>query len=432
MSYMGVQDLKDSKNVLKKNIFWQYLLQAAIYIFPLITLPYLTRVLGPDEYAVRAYSISVMNLFYVLIDFGCTAYGTREIARHRDDPTLMRKIISTVCAQRCFTAALGAGILCALIPSIPVMASNPEYMVIAYFGVVLNAMLPDFVFQGIEDMSILTKRFVVSRLVSLILIFAFVKGPDQLVLVAIFEAVPSLIAFVWSWLDIVVKRKITLSPRLLSSKRSLTTFKSSAIFFLSSASTTIFTNLTTVMIGIYIVDQADISYWSLAAMCISMVQSLYNPIYNSVYPHVTARRDFSVIKKFLILGMPVVVVGSIALVFLAPFVMWILGGAEYLDGSIVLQLLTPVLIFSYPTVLIGFPILAVLNKEKLLTTASVFAALFHIAGLLVLAFTGNFTIISVAILRCATEFVMLFLRAVFVFHCRDLMAASKKEIEELS
>lgn len=432
MVNMDAEDPKDSKKVLKKNIFWQYLLQIAIYVFPFITLPYLTRVLGPDEYAVRAYSISVINLFVTFIDFGCTAYGTREIARHRGDRELVRKITSTIFLQRLVLAAVGAGILFAVMPAVPVMAANPEYMLIAYFGAVLTAMLPDFVFQGLEDMSILTKRFVVSRLVSLVLIFTFIKGPDQLVLVAVFEAVPALIAFVWSWIEVVMKRKITLSIKLLELKESLSVLKTSAVFFLSSASTTIFTNLTTVMIGIYIVNQADISYWSIAAMCISMVQSLYNPIYNSVYPHVVARRDFSIIKKFLILGTPVVVVGSIALVFLSPFVMWVLGGPEYLDGSIVLQLLTPVLIFSYPTVLIGYPILAVLNKEKLLTTASVSAALFHIAGLVILALTGNFTIVNVALLRCATELVMLALRIVFVYRCRDLMAASKQEIERLA
>lgn len=429
---MGTEDPKEPKKVLKKNIFWQYLLQIAIYVFPFITLPYLTRVLGPDEYAVRAYSISIINLFVTFIDFGCNAYGTREVARNRDNMEMVRKIVSTIMMQRVVLAIAGLGVLFAIMPTIPVMAENPEYMLIAYFGAVLTAMLPDFVFQGLEDMSILTKRFVVSRLVSLILIFAFIKGPDQLVLVAVFEAVPALIAFVWSWIDVAKKRKITLSAKLLSIKNSLTTFKTSSIFFLSSASTTIFTNLTTVMIGIYIVDQADISYWSIAAMCISVVQSLYNPIYNSVYPHVVANRDFSIIKKFLILGIPVVILGSIAVVFLAPLAMLILGGEEYLNGAIVLQLLTPVLVFSYPTVLIGYPILAVLNKEKLLTTASVSAALFHIAGLIILAATGNFTIVNVAILRCATELVMLLLRVIFVARCRDLMIESKKELELLS
>lgn len=418
---------KESAQVLKKNIFFQSLLQIAIYVFPFITLPYLTRVLGPDEFAVRAYSISVMNLCLIFIDFGYNALGTREIARHRDDLNFIRALTSTIFSQRLIMAVLGGIILCAIIPAIPIMAENPLYMLIAYFGTVLNALLPDFVFKGLEDMAILTKRFVVSRLVSLILIFAFVKGPDQLVLVAIFEAVPSLIAFVWSWFDVIKKRKITLSPKLIELKNSLDILKKSAVFFLSSASTTIFTNLTTVMIGIFIIDQAEISYWSLATTCIYAVQSLYNPIYNSAYPHVAARRNFSVIRKLLLLGLPVVVVGSVALYFLSPVVMWLLGGNEYEAGSAVLQYLIPVLVFSYPAIMIGFPILAVIDKEKQLTASSVIAALFHIAGLFLLLALDCFTILNIALLRCATEFIMLALRAFFVFRSRKLLTSNNND-----
>lgn len=420
--------LKDTSNksdaVVKKNIFWQYLLQIAVYIFPFITLPFLTRVLGPDEFAVRAYSVSILSLITVLIDFGFNPFGTREIARHRDDLPYMKKLTTTILAQRCILAIAGAGILLAIIPTIPIMANNPEYMMIAYAGTVLTALLPDFVFRGLEDMSILTKRFVVSRLVSLVLIFCFIRSADQLVLVAVFEAVPALIAFIWSWIAVARKFKIVPNLKLIDLRESLTIFKTSFVFFLSSAATTIFTNLTTVMIGIYIVNQAEISYWSLATTVIAAVQSLYNPIYNSIYPHVAATRNFAIVKKYLLLGMPVVFIGSIALYFLAPFAMLLLGGSEYLEGSLILQILIPVLVLSYPAIIIGFPILAVINKEKLLTASSVVAALFQIAGLFVLASLGCFTLVNVAILRCITELIMMVLRVAFVARSRHLLSAN--------
>lgn len=424
MHYMKKVAQKGTSTVLKKNIGWQYLLQIAIYVFPFITLPYLTRVLGPDEYAVRAYSISVMNLLMAIVSFGFNPYGTREVARHRNDLDKLRSLTTSIFFQRLLLSLVTGLILLMLIPNIPIMAENPEYMLISYLGMVLTAMLPDFVFQGLEDMSILTKRFVVSRLVSLVLIFAFIHGPNQLILVAVFEAVPSLIAFVWSWIEVIGKRKITLSIKLFQLKEAWNIFKTSAVFFLSAASTTILSNFTTLMIGIYVVSQADISYWSLAITCIAAVQGLYNPIYNSIYPHVAANRNFGIIKRFLLLGIPVVAVGVFLLIVLAPFVMWVLGGTEYLAGSIVLQVLAPLLLFSYPAVLIGFPILAVINKEKLLTVSSVAAAAFQIAGLFFLVAINDFTIVNVAILRCLAEFVMLLFRAIFVLKSRKLLHTS--------
>lgn len=409
---------QDAETTVKKNIFWQYLLQLAIYIFPFITLPYLTRVLGPEEFAVRAYSISILNLLFALIDFGFNPFGIREIARNRTNLNFMSALTSSIFLQRIALSLLGAIILLVSIPAVPIMANNPDYMLIAYVGTVLTALLPDFVFRGLEDMSILTTRFVVSRLVSIILIFTFVHSADQLLLVAVFEAVPSLIAFVWSWVEVHRKFKIHVSLKIISMAESLKIFKSSFVFFLSTASTTIFTNLTTVLIGIYIASQADISYWSLAITVVAAIQALFNPIFYSIYPHIAATHNFSLVKKYLFLGMPLVIVGCVALYFLSPLTMILLGGEDYIAGAPLLQFLIPTILFSYPAIIMGYPILAVLDKEKQLTTSSVVAAIFNIVGLLLLALFGVFTLAAVAILRSITEFILLFMRLIFIYQQR--------------
>lgn len=409
---------------LKRNIFFQYLLQIAIYVFPFITLPYLTRVLGPDDFAVRAYAASVMAIVTTLVDYGYNTYGTREVARYRDDVTYLRKLASTIFFQRVLLALIGGIIVVAVTSSIPLMAQNPEYMLITYFGYCLAGMLPDFVFQGLEDMSILTKRFVVSKLVSLVLIFAFVRSSEQLILVAIFEAAPSLIAFVWSWCDVIFKRQIRIHIKLVDRKSAWHVFKTSTIFFMSSAATTLFTSLTTIMIGIFITDPAEVSYWSLAMIAVTAVQSLYNPIVNSAYPHMVANRNFSVIRKFLVVGVPVVTLVTVAFGLAAQPIMLVLGGKEYLPGAYVIPYVAPVLLLSYPAMLLGFPVLAAIGREKLLTASSVAAALFHISGLAVLALTGSFTIVSVAVLRSCTEFVLLALRLIFVVKSRVRLKVS--------
>ena len=96
-------------------------------------------------------------------------------------------------------------------------------------------------------------------------------------------------------------------------------------------------------------------------------------------------------------------------------IMLVLGGREYLDGSYILTMVSPVLFFSFPAMLIGFPVLAAVGREKQLTTSSVVSSLFHIIGLVALAAAGLFTIESVCILRCCTEALLLLMRAWFVW-----------------
>jgi PST family polysaccharide transporter len=186
------------------------------------------------------------------------------------------------------------------------------------------------------------------------------------------------------------------------------------VFFLSSASTSIFTALTTVMIGIYISDAAQVSYWSLSMTVVAAVQSLFTPFTNSIYPNVVVSRNLAPVRKALKLGFPLVVAGCLALFFCADLVMRIFGGREYVAGAHILQIVIPTILLSFPSMMIGFPVLAAVDREKQLTTSSVVAATFHIAGLVTLALTSSFTIVAVAILRSITEGIMLVLRVAFV------------------
>lgn len=168
------------------------------------------------------------------------------------------------------------------------------------------------------------------------------------------------------------------------------------------------------MIGIYVRDAAQVSYWSLAMTAVQAVQSLYNPIMNSLYPHVVANQDFRPVKRLLFIGLPVVAIGTLAFWYLADIVMLVLGGSEYIDGAGVVRLVSPVLLFSFPVTMLGFPVLAAVGRERQLTTSSVIAACFHIVGLLLFAATGFFSIPSVAALRSCTEFVLMGGRIFFV------------------
>ena len=403
---------------LSTNIAWQYLLQIATYVFPFITLPYLTRVLGPDGYAVRAYAVSVMGLVTTVVDYGFNQWGTREVALHRHDAAYIGRISSMICLLRFAMMGGGAAAVAAATPFIPLMAANPAYMMVAYVGACLSAMLPDFVFQGLEDMSILTVRYVGSKLVSVVLVFLLVHGPEDLVLVAVSEMATSLVAFAWSWADVVFARGIRLSLCGVRFRDLAACFKASTVFFFNSASTTIFTGLTTVMIGVFVTDAAQVSYWSLSMSAVAAVQSLYNPLANSLYPHVVAHRDLAPVKRLLMIGLPIVSIGTFLFWQLANVVMLVLGGPGYVAGTEVVRRVAPVLLFSFPVIMLGFPVLAAVGRERWLTASSVISAAFHVTGLFILAAAGDFTIPAVAVLRSCTEFVLMAARILFVLRWR--------------
>lgn len=404
-------DRKAGRARFAKNTAHQYLLQIAQYLFPFVTVPYLTRILGPDVYAIRAYVIAAMTMMQVLLSYGFETYGVRAIADDAHDPAKVNRTTSGITYLRLALCAAGAGLLALVAPAIPLLAQNPSYVAIAYVGACLTALLPDFVFQGQEDMKVITQRYVGSQAVAVACIFLFVHGPDQLLLVPAFEALATLIALVWSWANVVLARGVRFVGVPLSDLASM--FRGSTVFFVSSASTTLFSSLTTLMIGIYVADEAQVSYWSLAIMAVSAIQALYAPIANSLYPHMVKRRDFALARRLLVAGSIAALAGSAAYAALSPVIMEIIGGEAYLPGSYVIACTAPILFFSYIAILLGNPVLAAVGKAKLLTASSVAAAAFHVVGLFALLALGLFQVVWVAVLRDLTEVVLATLRLAF-------------------
>ena len=411
MNDTGLQNTRPRGRV-AKNAGMQYLLQAAKYLFPFITIPYLTRVLGPDVYAIRAYILAAMTFVQVFLDYGFTSYGTREISRNREDSDRISQETTNIALLRlllCLAVAVPVAIITAMIP---LMAANPVYVAIAYVCACFKAMLPDYVFQGLEDMAIITYRFVVSQAIAIVLIFLLVAGPEDLLWVPAIEALAAFVALAWSWANVFRARGVRLRKPEKEGMR--IAFKTASVFFVSNAATTAFTCLTTIMIGILIEDDAQIAYWSLAMTAVTAIQALYSPIVKSLYPHMCAARDFALAKKLLLIGLPVVLVGTIAFALLGDQIMLLLGGEEYLAGSRIVTMVSPVVFLSYPAMLLGFPVLAAVGREKQLTMSSVIACLFHIAGLALLAIGGRFTIPALCVLRCLTELVLCVSRVWYV------------------
>ncbi|MBQ9082174.1 MAG: flippase, partial [Clostridia bacterium] len=174
----------------------------------------------------------------------------------------------------------------------------------------------------------------------------------------------------------------------------------------------------TLLIGIML-PTAQIALWSVAMQIISAVQTMFNPITSGIYPEMVRSRSLGVLKKVCKIFIPVLIVGCIALYFLAKLAILIVSGAKYLDAVPLLRLLIPVLLFSFPGMLAGWPALGAIGRVKETTTTTVISAVFQCVGLGILIAAGQFTIVNIAILRCATEFVLLATRFGYCVRCRN-------------
>ena len=383
-----------------RNTLWQYGLQAVKYLFPLITLPYLTRVLEPEGYAVVAYVTSFMAFAQVLVDFGFNLSGTKKIAAAEsiDEENRVIGAITQARLLLCLVAGVAVLVIATLIP---ITVANLAYVALAYLAVCGKALVPDFVFQGHEDMGPITTRFLASKGISTILTFVLVHSVADILWVPVLDILGSCIALIWSFAA--ARRSFGTTIAWVSLRSVFAELRTSGLYCFSNMAASVFSGFTTLLIGVVMTDPAQVSYWSLSVTAVSAVQSLYTPITNSLYPHMVRTSDYRYARKLALVALPFVLVGMVAFALLADVIMLVLGGEQYLAGSQVLTWVSPVLVFSFFAMLFGWPVLGAVGMVSAVTRSTVLSAVFCIAALLILAATGNATLPAICAVRCITE-----------------------------
>lgn len=395
-------------NTFYKNTLWQYGLQILKYLFPLLLIPYLTRILGTEGYAVYAYVLSFMGVVQTIADFGFTLSGTKKVVDLRGDTAALSRLVGAITVARLML--LCGLFFCVMVVTrfIPIMAENTVYVIWAFFATAGRTVLPDFIFQGNERMGPLTTRYFASKGVQVALTILLVRGPGDLILVAVADVLSEIDDIVWSYRA--QKRLFGVGIARPTFKESFEELRVSAIYCVSNVSSSLFSGFTTVIIGLAITSKTDIAFWSLTLTTVNAVQSLYTPIANSLYPHMIKNRDFGFARKLALVALPVLVLGIVAYCALSKPIMLVLGGPEYVGGAHVMWMISPIFIFSFYGILIGWPVLGAMGHVKELTVSTLFTGIVNVVSLLALYLAGLITLDVICVARWGCDALLLLVR----------------------
>jgi len=176
-----------------RNLLYLYLVQGANYLFPLLTLPYLTRTLGPQGFGLLAVGQSMALYLQLLVEYGFSFSGTREVARHREDPGALARIFSGVLAAKLFLL-LPAFLLALTALYLPVLRGREDVVFSAFFWAAAWGLSPLWVFQGLERMREVALLEVLTRGLATMGVFLLVRAPEQAYLPLFLNGVGALAA----------------------------------------------------------------------------------------------------------------------------------------------------------------------------------------------------------------------------------------------
>jgi PST family polysaccharide transporter len=405
-----------------------YLLTAAKTIFPLLTLPYLARVLSVDCYGTVSYVKAVVGYAQIIVDFGFILSAVKEIVEVQNNKDEISKVVGSTVISRLMLALVAFVVILAVSNGIVILRNNWLYVCIALLTPVMSSFLLDFLFRGIEKMHIVTIIFVIMKTISVGLTFIFVKNDSHILLIPIFDVISSLIAVLLNWM---YAKKFGYRVIFTSLKCCFEKIKNSFGYFANSIASTAFGALNTVILGVFMTDMEQIAYWSVCMQIVGAVQNMYTPIANGIYPYMIKSKDLKLIKNILVIFTPIIMAGTAICYAISPIVLTIVAGEKYVGATPILRMLLPIIIMSFPVAILGWPALGAINTVKQTTISTILGAATQGLGLLVLLLFNNFTIINIAILRNISEFVMLFTRSGFLYKHRRLFTKERESMEDV-
>lgn len=400
------------KKRLFENVISLGAIQIISYVIPLISLPYLSRVLGVEHFGSVFFAYAFMQYFMILTDFGFNLSAVREIAVNRDDNHKISEIFNSVFLIKSFLLTVSFIILMTLILTVPKFKSDSLIYYFSFLMVAGNAFFPAWFFQGMERMKYITFLNILSKTVFLVLIFVFIKHPSDYIWVPLLNSLGFILAAILG-IYISVKDfnvKIFL-PKIDIIKKQ---FKYSIEFFISRVSLSFYTNTNTFCLGL-IGSDIMVGYYAAAEKLYGAFSYVYAPVSNSLYPFMSKNKNTRFYKKVFALSVFINTITCILLFVFAKNIVSVFYGAEMLNAYKVLRIFSLVIIFDVPSFLLGYPLLGGLGYTKEANSSVIISSILHIIGLLALYLTGKMNIYSIACMVFITIFFVFSLRVYYVW-----------------
>lgn len=398
---------REKKTVLD-NFFSLSLLEVSNSVLPLITLPYLVRILGPEKYGLICFAQSFMVFFNILTDYGFSLSATREITIHRADRHRISEIFIAVMIAKMLLLTGSFLIMCLVVWCIPKFQINwPLYL--SSFGVVVGqALFPVWFFQGMERMRYITFLNILAKLVFTIAVFIFVKTGHDYLYVPILSSAGFLLAGVLGIWMVFDNFKIQLIfPGFDIVKYHL---KEGWHIFISMVSINLYTTNNSFVLGLF-TNNTFVGYYSAAEKIIRGIRQMIMPITKAVYPYScnlasqSKGRALHFTRKMLVVvgGMSFVV--SLIVCIFANVIVSIVLGNKYQESGIVLRILAFLPFILVLSNIFGIQTMLAFNLKKVFSSIIVSAGAINL--LILLALTYKYNYIGTAISALTSELLVM-------------------------
>ena len=385
-------------------------LQIASYILPLITLPYLVRVLGPEKYGLIAFATAFVTYFQILTDYGFNLSATREISIHRENREKISEIFNSVMIIKTSFAVLSLIILSIIVFSFSQFRDNWLIYYLTFGIVIGNMLFPTWFFQGMEKMKYITVLNVLSQVIFTISIFIFIRNISDYFYVPLINSLGFIVAGILGL--IVAFREFNVKLKLPNLKAIKFQLREGWHVFISTLAISLYTSTNTFILGLF-TNNTIVGYFAAGEKIVRAAQGIYMPLSQSIYPYISNLASKSKIdairflRKSMIAMFLLTLSMSLFLFFGAEIIANIILGSEYSQSIIVIKILSCLpLIIGMATIFANLFLLA-FRFTKLWSKIILYSSGYSIIGAILFLGVFKLGMIGICINIIITELIVL-------------------------
>ena len=352
------------------------ILTMSSFIFPLITFPYVSRILLPEGTGKVSFATSVISYFAMFAQLGIPTYGIRACAKVRDNRKELTKTAQEIFGINIVMTLLAYAVFVVALITVPRLQQDKTLFLIVSTTMIFNAIGMEWLYKALEQYTYITIRSIIFKFVALVAMFLLIHEKSDYVIYGGISILASSASNVFNFVN--VHRYIGFRPvGQYDFKRHL---KPITVFFAMSCATTVYTHLDTVMLGFMTTD-ADVGYYNAAVKIKTILVSIVTSLGTVMLPRASYYVEHGMKEEFhritckainfvFLLATPLMVY----FMLFAKEGIFFLSGDAYAGSIAPMQLIMPTLLFIGLSNIMGIQILVPLGKEKVVLYSEIAGA----------------------------------------------------------
>ena len=316
--------LTNNKKVVE-NYFFMTTLQILNSFFYLLIYPFLIRTLGAESFGIYVFAMSISAYFTFLINFGFDMPATKVVAENFSNMVKLSEVLSIIYTAKTYLFFLASVVFLILINIIPIFQKYLITLIIGFVSIYSNVLFPQWFFQGIQNMKLVTAIQILTKICSLPLIFIFIRDSSDVNVYISIVSITTMIGAILAFLLVKFKYKIVI--RFSGSQDIRPWFKEAQPFFYSTLAGSIKEYSIPIILGSFF-GMREVAIYDLANKIVIVPRTLLSSVNAAIFPKLITNINNIVVKKIIIAELFVSLLIVILIAIFGNTVINIMGGRE--------------------------------------------------------------------------------------------------------